>query len=134
MNMSESFEHIKKRLDGFRFRSMKEAAERCCYTESTMWRVLETLIASGEAAAMIREEGWTVTFDPMELSTEALARETGLTRRTMQLMADELIAKGYSRRIGKVLISRRSAIDYIRSRPENRGRPVTPLVTGHFKK
>ncbi len=55
------------------------------------------------------------------ISTGQLAKATGKKIRWIQVIADELIEKGLAERIGKPLICHKSAIDYIKSRPETRG-------------
>lgn len=126
MEEETSFGHVRERLSGFRFRAMSEAAERCGYTEKSMWRILGDMIAGGEAAAMVNENGWAIFFDPLDISSEDLAAATGLSQRTIQGLADEIARKGFGKKIGRAYVFRRSAIEYVRARPENRG--------AHFRK
>ncbi len=60
--MNRSFEHIRKRLNGFRFRSVIQAAKRCRYTEPTMWRMLGNMTEKGFLTCRIDENGWLLTF------------------------------------------------------------------------
>jgi hypothetical protein len=55
------------------------------------------------------------------ISPGELADATGKKLRWIQAIADELIQKGFAARIGKPLVCHKSAIEYIKNRPETRG-------------
>lgn len=59
-------------------------------------------------------------FDNL-ISPGQLAEATGKKIRWIQVIADELIEKGFAARVGKPLVCHKSAIDYIKTRRETRG-------------
>lgn len=62
-----------------------------------------------------------MTFDDL-ISTAEVAEATGKSIRWIQSMASELVRFQLAKRIGKVLVCHKNAINYINNRPETRGR------------
>ncbi len=56
-------------------------------------------------------------------SAYQLADEVGLSPRRIQQLAPMLCSTGHASKVGGVVIYFPSAIDFIKRRPENRGRP-----------
>ncbi|BBO84499.1 hypothetical protein DSCO28_50650 [Desulfosarcina ovata subsp. sediminis] len=55
--------------------------------------------------------------------TSDIAEACGVTRKWVQSLGQELIEHEHAQRVGKVLVCYESAIDYIKTRPDGRGRP-----------
>ncbi|KJS31053.1 MAG: hypothetical protein VR64_13325 [Desulfatitalea sp. BRH_c12] len=56
-------------------------------------------------------------------SAEELAREISCSRSWIYKMAPEIRGAGHAQLVGKVMVFFPSAIQYIKDRPDNRGRP-----------
>ncbi|MCP4745617.1 MAG: hypothetical protein GY874_05665 [Desulfobacteraceae bacterium] len=67
------------------------------------------------------EMGDHVRLCPAELTTAELAALTGLSRERIIQMGNELIKNGVARKVGKVLVCSKHAINYVQNRPEKRG-------------
>lgn len=66
-------------------------------------------------------ESHSLPFDNL-MSTDELAAETGKQVRRIQQLAPDLIDAGFAKRFGRTIVFQRSAIEYINSLPETRGR------------
>ena len=56
-------------------------------------------------------------------SVQETAKTLGLTAKWVRRLGPELIAAGHAQKVGKVLVCFASAVDYIKNRPDGRGRP-----------
>jgi hypothetical protein len=57
-------------------------------------------------------------------TTADIARILGCSTRWIQALAAELIEAGHAQKVGRALVFDLSAADYIRQRPDGRGRPA----------
>ena len=56
-------------------------------------------------------------------SVKEIADACGITAKWVRRLGPELIAAGCAQKVGKVLVCQETAIEYIKNRPDGRGRP-----------
>ena len=55
-------------------------------------------------------------------SVDEVAEACGITRKWVRRLGPELIKAGHAQKVGKVLVLKKTAITYIKNRPDGRGR------------
>lgn len=115
MSARELVTILKKRTPGFDLDFIAKAAGWDDFFDYTEDEALEAFVP---AEPKTTDPDYFKDF----MSSKTLAEETGKQLRSIQKLGAELIQQGLAHRFGRDLTYHRSAIEYINSRPETRGR------------